>query len=129
MEVLSSRGLPNLHLPLQVRLPFFDSTLDMIHHAGRVQRGYDLGSYLVELVLFDWDRVLRPGGILWLEDVALSGEQFRVAREFVYGLGYKTHAKRSREVRKGGELKVEVTFVWEKPLVRPKRTEPLAVMT
>ena len=79
--------------------------------------------------MFDWDRVLRPGGVLWLEGVVLSREQVRVAGEFVHGLGYKTHAKRSREVRNGGETKVEVTFVWEKPLLRPKRTEPLAVMT
>lgn len=45
---------------LQARLPFYDNTLDIVHtmHATKY-----LPLIEFEEMLFDWDRVLRPGGV------------------------------------------------------------------
>ncbi|KAF3585601.1 hypothetical protein F2Q69_00032361 [Brassica cretica] len=39
--------------------------MDMIHTAGLMDGWIDL--LLMDFVLYDWDRVLRPGGFLWID--------------------------------------------------------------
>ncbi|KAM0992056.1 hypothetical protein ACFX2I_010322 [Malus domestica] len=46
-------------------IPFFDNTMDMIHTAGFLDGWIDL--QLLDFILFDWDRILRPGGLLWID--------------------------------------------------------------
>eukprot|EP00850_Spirogloea_muscicola_P017995 SM000160S02536 [mRNA] locus=s160:148373:150650:+ [translate_table: standard] len=64
METIARRGLIPLHVPHKARLPFFDNTLDVIHSVNSIK-------YLTlpdfEELVFEWDRVLRPGGIMWFE--------------------------------------------------------------
>lgn len=64
METIAQRGLVPLHLPHAARLPLFDNTLDLVHSVNSIK--YPLLPEF-ETLLFEWDRVLRPGGILWLE--------------------------------------------------------------
>ncbi|CAI7736836.1 unnamed protein product [Closterium sp. NIES-54] len=70
MEVLAHRALPALHLPPTARLPLSDSSLDLIHCA--FWPSILAHPPAVESVLYDWDRVLRPGGLMWLEMVPFS---------------------------------------------------------
>ncbi|XP_051144570.1 probable methyltransferase At1g29790 [Andrographis paniculata] len=64
-ETIALRGLIPLYATLNQRLPFFDNTMDLIHTAGFLDGWIDL--QLLDFVLFDWDRVLRPGGLLWID--------------------------------------------------------------
>ncbi|XP_075507713.1 putative methyltransferase At1g29790 [Primulina tabacum] len=64
-ETIALRGLIPLYLTLNQRLPFFDNTMDLIHTAGFMDGWLNL--QLLDFILFDWDRVLRPGGLLWID--------------------------------------------------------------
>lgn len=64
-EIVALRGLIPLHVTLNQRLPFFDNTMDMIHTTGFMDGWIDL--LLMDFILFDWDRILRPGGLLWID--------------------------------------------------------------
>ncbi|GMN43869.1 hypothetical protein TIFTF001_013067 [Ficus carica] len=64
-EMIALRGLIPLHVTLNQRLPFFDNTMDLIHTAGFLNGWIDL--LLMDFILFDWDRILRPGGLLWID--------------------------------------------------------------
>ncbi|XVF57478.1 hypothetical protein PTKIN_Ptkin06aG0208500 [Pterospermum kingtungense] len=64
-EIIALRGLIPLYATLNQRLPFFDNTMDLIHTTGSLDGWIDL--LLMDFILFDWDRVLRPGGLLWID--------------------------------------------------------------
>ncbi|KAL9142721.1 hypothetical protein ABFS82_14G189600 [Erythranthe guttata] len=64
-ETIALRGLIPLYVTLNQRLPFFDNSMDLIHTAGFMDGWIDL--QLLDFILFDWDRVLRPGGLLWVD--------------------------------------------------------------
>lgn len=64
-EMISLRGLVPLYITLNQRLPFFDNTMDLIHTTGFLDGWIDL--QLMDFILFDWDRILRPGGLLWID--------------------------------------------------------------
>ncbi|XP_024033074.1 uncharacterized protein LOC112095386 [Morus notabilis] len=64
-EMIALRGLIPLYVTLNQRLPFFDNTMDLIHTAGFLDGWIDL--LLLDFILFDWDRILRPGGLLWID--------------------------------------------------------------
>ncbi|CAA7015840.1 unnamed protein product [Microthlaspi erraticum] len=64
-EMIALRGLIPLYISVNQRLPFFDNTMDMIHTSGLMDGWIDL--LLMDFVLYDWDRVLRPGGLLWID--------------------------------------------------------------
>ncbi|KAG6434299.1 hypothetical protein SASPL_105924 [Salvia splendens] len=64
-EMIALRGLVPLYVTVNQRLPFFDNTLDLIHTTRFLDGWIDL--VLLEFVVYDWDRVLRPGGLLWID--------------------------------------------------------------
>lgn len=64
-EVIALRGFVPIYMTLNQRLPFFDNTMDLIHTVGVLDGWIDL--LLLDFILFDWDRVLRPGGLLWID--------------------------------------------------------------
>ncbi|KAI3905792.1 hypothetical protein MKW92_024548 [Papaver armeniacum] len=64
-EMIALRGLLPLYVTLNQRLPFFDNTMDLIHTIGFLDGWIDL--QLMDFILFDWDRILRPGGLLWVD--------------------------------------------------------------
>ncbi|CAI5474868.1 unnamed protein product [Closterium sp. Yama58-4] len=64
METIAQRGLVPLHVPHKARQPFFDNTLDLIHTVNSIKY-FSIPEF--EELLFEWDRILRPGGIWWFE--------------------------------------------------------------
>ncbi|CAI5479759.1 unnamed protein product [Closterium sp. Yama58-4] len=63
-EAIAMRGLIPLFLPHKARLPFYDNTLDVIHSVNSVKY---MPLVEFEELVFEWDRVLRPGGLMWFE--------------------------------------------------------------
>ena len=88
-ETIALRGLVPLYLTVNQRLPFFDNTLDMIHTTRFLDGWIDL--VLLDFVLYDWDRVLRPGGLLWIDSFFCAKEDLEDYLESFKMLRYKKH--------------------------------------
>nr|TKW18139.1 hypothetical protein SEVIR_5G413200v2 [Setaria viridis] len=71
---VASRGLVPLHLgAVAGRLPFFDGTLDIVHSMHAL--GNWIPGEVMEAELYDIYRVLRPGGIFWLDHFFCTGKE------------------------------------------------------
>lgn len=113
-EVIALRGLLPLYTSIGSRLPFFDNTLDMIHSTLFLD-GW-IGIELLQFVLFDWDRVLRPKGLLWIDRFFCHKEDIKLYLDEFNRLGYKPLLW--RVVPKTDKLGDELFFsaVLEKPV-------------
>lgn len=88
-EMIALRGLVPLYLTVNQRLPFFDNTLDLIHTTRFLDGWIDL--VLLDFVLYDWDRVLRPGGILWIDSFFCLKEDLSDYLQVFKMLRYRKH--------------------------------------
>ncbi|XP_042504148.1 probable methyltransferase At1g29790 [Macadamia integrifolia] len=88
-EMIALRGLIPLYLTINQRLPFFDNTLDLIHTTRFLDGWIDF--LLLDFVLYDWDRVLRPGGLLWIDDFFCLKEDLNYFLESFKMIRYKKH--------------------------------------
>ena len=70
---IASRGLIPMHISISHRLPFFDNTLDIIHSMHVISNW--IPDAMLEFALFDIYRVLRPGGLFWLDHFFCLGTQ------------------------------------------------------
>lgn len=100
-EMIALRGLVPLYITLNQRLPFFDNTMDLIHTSEFLDGWIDL--QLMDFVLFDWDRILRPGGLLWIDHFSCSRKDLDDYMYMFLQFRYKKHkwvisAKSSEEV-------------------------------
>ncbi|KAF7801275.1 putative S-adenosyl-L-methionine-dependent methyltransferase [Senna tora] len=88
-EMIALRGLVPLYLTVNQRLPFFDNTLDLIHTTRFLDGWIDF--VLLDFVLYDWDRVLRPGGLLWIDSFFCLKQDLDDYLEAFKMLRYKKH--------------------------------------
>lgn len=70
---IASRGLVPLHISVAHRLPFFDNTLDIVHSMHVLSNW--IPDAVLEFALYDIYRVLRPGGLFWLDHFFCVGAQ------------------------------------------------------
>ena len=70
---IASRGLVPMHLSVASRLPFSDGTLDLVHSMHVLSSW--IPDAMLESALFDVYRVLRPGGVFWLDHFFCLGTQ------------------------------------------------------
>ena len=61
---IASMGLIPMHLSITQRLPFLENTLDIVHSRDVISNW--IPDTVLEFVLYDIYRVLRPGGLSWL---------------------------------------------------------------
>ncbi|KAG6535864.1 probable methyltransferase At1g29790 [Zingiber officinale] len=73
---IASRGLVAIYFSVAHRLPFYDNTLDLVHSMHVLSNW--IPDAILEFALFDIYRVLRPGGLFWLDHFFCLGEQFNV---------------------------------------------------
>lgn len=66
---VASRGLVPVHVAAARRLPFFDGTLDIVHKLGGGSEWVSNSDneVMLEFAIFDVYRVLRPGGLFWID--------------------------------------------------------------
>ncbi|KDP28553.1 hypothetical protein JCGZ_14324 [Jatropha curcas] len=88
-EMIALRGLVPLYLTINQRLPFFDNTLDLIHTTRFLDGWIDF--VLLDFILYDWDRVLRPGGLLWVDSFFCLKEDLNDYIEAFKMLRYRKH--------------------------------------
>lgn len=74
-EFIAARGLFPLYLSLDHRFPFYDNVFDLVHASS----GLDIGAKpeKLEFLMFDIDRILRVGGLLWLDNFYCANEEKR----------------------------------------------------
>jgi SAM-dependent methyltransferase len=72
-EMIAMRGLLTLHLTVSQRFPFFDNTLDIVHSMHVLSNW--MPRDMLEFILFDIHRILRPGGIFWLDRFFCAKDQ------------------------------------------------------
>ncbi|XVF33247.1 hypothetical protein REPUB_Repub17cG0152500 [Reevesia pubescens] len=112
-EIIALRGLVPLYLTINQRLPFFDNTLDLIHTTRFLDGWIDL--VLLDFVLFDWDRVLRPGGLLWIDSFFCLKEDLDDYLEAFKVLRYRKHKWIVVPKRDKVDREVFFSAVLEKP--------------
>ncbi|XP_059644621.1 probable methyltransferase At1g29790 [Cornus florida] len=70
---IASRGLISMHVSVSQRLPFFENTLDIVHSMHVLSNW--IPDTMLEFTLYDIYRVLRPGGLFWLDHFFCLGSQ------------------------------------------------------
>lgn len=88
-EMIALRGLVPLYVTLNQRLPFFDNTMDLVHTTGVLDGWIDM--QLLDFILFDWDRILRPGGFLWIDRFFCNRKDFDDFMYMFLQFRYKKH--------------------------------------
>ncbi|KAK1558779.1 hypothetical protein Q3G72_006487 [Acer saccharum] len=112
-EMIALRGLLPLYLTVNQRLPFFDNTLDLIHTTRFLDGWIDF--VLLDFVLFDWDRVLRPGGLLWIDSFFCLKEDLNDYLDAFKMLRYRKHKWVVVPKRDKDHREVFFSAVLEKP--------------
>ncbi|KAM5565071.1 putative methyltransferase [Rosa sericea] len=72
-EFIAARGLFPLFLSLDHRFPFYDNVFDLVHAASGLDVGVKPDKF--EFLMFDIDRILRPGGLFWLDNFHCANEE------------------------------------------------------
>ncbi|TMW93525.1 hypothetical protein EJD97_011535 [Solanum chilense] len=114
---IASRGVIPLYISISQRLPFFDNTLDIVHSMHVLSNW--IPSTLLHFLLFDIYRVLRPGGLFWLDHFFCVGEQFeQVYAPLIESIGFnKVKWVVGRKLDRGPELnEMYLSALLEKPL-------------
>ncbi|XP_042009227.1 probable methyltransferase At1g29790 [Salvia splendens] len=70
---IASRGLIPMHVSISQRFPFFENTLDIVHSMHVLSNW--IPDPMLEFVLYDIYRVMRPGGLFWLDRFFCFGSQ------------------------------------------------------
>ncbi|KAI5077579.1 hypothetical protein GOP47_0007403 [Adiantum capillus-veneris] len=116
---IALRGVVPLFVTIAQRLPFFDNTLDIVHSMHVLSNWIPTNT--LEFLLFDIDRVLRPGGLLWLDHFFCIQHQLDVTyMPLIEKLGYqKLRWGVGPKLDRGPDLQeVYLSAVLEKPLSR-----------
>jgi len=82
-------GVVPLYITPNQRRPFFDNTMDLIH-TTRVLDGW-VDMLLLDFILFDWDRALRPEGLLWIDRFSCNREDLDDYMYMFLQFRYKKH--------------------------------------
>ncbi|CAJ2658079.1 unnamed protein product [Trifolium pratense] len=72
-NMVASRGLIPMYISISQRFPFFENTLDIVHSMDVI--GNWMPDTMLEFVFYDIYRVLRPGGLFWLDHFFCFGSQ------------------------------------------------------
>ncbi|KAL3691967.1 hypothetical protein R1sor_005618 [Riccia sorocarpa] len=86
---IAQRGLVPLFLTISQRLPFFDNTLDIVHSMHVLSNW--IPTETLEFLLYDIDRVLRPGGLFWVDHFFCVESQLELYVSMIDKLGYTKH--------------------------------------
>lgn len=116
-EFIAARGLFPLYLSLDHRFPFYDNVFDLVHGSSSLDVGGK--SEKLEFLMFDIDRVLRTGGLLWLDNFFCANEEKKQSlTRLIERFGYKLKWVVGEKIDSVGSGKPEVVLsaVLQKPV-------------
>lgn len=73
---VASKGLIAMQVSVSQRLPFFENMLDIVHSMDVLS--YRIPDAMLEFVLYDVHRVLKPGGLFWIDNFLCLESQVNV---------------------------------------------------
>ncbi|CAN6478968.1 unnamed protein product [Victoria cruziana] len=114
---IASRGVVPLYISISQRLPFFDGTLDLVHSMHVLSNW--IPSTLLHFIFFDIYRVLRPGGLFWLDHFFCLEDQLHdLYVPMIEGVGFKkVRWTVGRKMDRGLEMKeMYISALLEKPM-------------
>ncbi|PIA63700.1 hypothetical protein AQUCO_00201210v1 [Aquilegia coerulea] len=113
---IASRGVIPLYVSISQRLPFFDNTLDIVHSMHVLSNW--IPTKLLHFLLFDIYRVLRPGGLFWLDHFFCVEMQLEVYVPLLESIGFeKVKWAVGRKLDRGPELgEMYISALLQKPL-------------
>ncbi|KAL0463228.1 UNVERIFIED_CONTAM: hypothetical protein Slati_0210400 [Sesamum latifolium] len=114
---IASRGVVPLYMSISQRLPFFDNTLDIVHSMHVLSNW--IPTELLHFLIFDIYRVLRPGGLFWLDHFFCVGEQLeKMYAPLIESVGFeKVKWEVGRKLDRGPELnEMYLSALLQKPL-------------
>jgi hypothetical protein len=122
-EFVAGRGLFPLLLSPAQRFPFYDGVFDLVHvgataldEAGAPAMGQAETPEALEFFMFDVDRVLRVGGLLWIDSyLCQSDEKRRVVVKLIERFGYKKLKWVVEEKAGGATTSIYLSAVLRKP--------------
>lgn len=115
---IASRGVVPLYISISQRLPFFDNTLDIVHSMHVLSNW--IPTTLLHFLMFDIYRVLRPGGLFWLDHFFCVGAQLEdVYVPLIESVGFnKLKWVVGRKLDRGPELReMYLSALLEKPFL------------
>lgn len=87
-EFIAARGLFPLFLSLDHRFPFYDNVFDLVHATSSLDVGGKPEK--LEFLMFDIDRILRAGGLFWLDNFYCTNDEKKKAlTRLIERFGYK----------------------------------------
>ncbi|KAA8528724.1 hypothetical protein F0562_036079 [Nyssa sinensis] len=115
-EFIAARGLFPLFLSLDHRFPFYDNVFDLVHAASELDVGGRLEK--LEFLMFDIDRILRAGGLFWLDNFyCANDEKKRAVTRLIEQFGYKKLKWIVGErVNGSGNSEIYLSAVLQKPV-------------
>lgn len=114
-EFIAARGLFPLYLSLDHRFPFYDNVFDLVHASS----GLDVGGQpeKLEFLMFDFDRILRAGGLFWLDNFYHANDEKKSAlTRLIERFGYKKLKWVVGEKGETGKSEVYLSAVLQKPV-------------
>ncbi|KAI3699229.1 hypothetical protein L2E82_43379 [Cichorium intybus] len=114
---IASRGVVPMYISVSQRLPFFDNTLDIVHSMHVLSNW--IPTTLLHFLFFDIYRVLRPGGLFWLDRFFCVGEELEgVYVPLLISVGFnKVKWVVGKKLDRGPELReMYLSALLEKPL-------------
>ncbi|XP_027178425.1 uncharacterized protein LOC113777512 [Coffea eugenioides] len=114
---IASRGVIPLYISISQRLPFFDNTLDIVHSMHVLSNW--IPTTLLHFLFFDIYRVLRPGGLFWLDHFFCVGDQLeQVYAPLIESIGFnKVKWVVGPKLDRGPELReMYLSALLQKPL-------------
>jgi len=115
---IASRGVVPMYITVSQRLPFFDNTLDIVHSMHVLSNW--IPTELLEFILYDINRILRPGGVFWLDRFFCIEDQLKIYVPMIEKLGFnKLKWSIGRKLDRGPQLKeMYISALLEKPQKR-----------
>lgn len=123
-EFVAARGLFPLQLSPANRFPFYDSIFDLVHTMNGLDEGGVIGMgqgplKTLEFLMFDIDRILRAGGLFWLDNYfCVDDERKRTVTRVIERLGYKKLkwvVGEKADASTAGKTQVYLSSVLQKP--------------
>ena len=115
---IAHRGMVPFFMTINQRFPFWDNTLDIVHSMHVLSNWIPMDT--LEFIFYDIDRVLRPGGLFWLDHFfCIQNELDTKYAPLVRMLGYKElRWDVGKKLDRGPEKQeVYLSALLEKPLV------------
>ncbi|GKU90071.1 hypothetical protein SLEP1_g4116 [Rubroshorea leprosula] len=114
-EFIAARGLFPLFMSLDHRFPFYDNVFDLVHASS----GLDTGGKpeKLEFLMFDVDRILRAGGLFWLDNFYCANDEKKWSlTRLIEKFGYKKLKWVVGEKPDEGKSEVYLSAVLQKPV-------------